>query len=186
MSTESTRSSRSSPSPQGGASPAPALAEIGEHFARGDDQAALQALMAHFGDAVLAHCTAALADLGDPTLGGEARHDTFIEAFRSIGPLKSLPDPQAFLMELADLQCATIRRLEKTRRLPRDPLPEAAVVGDWKAAVQWEVEVLLQERHEGPDRMAARLKKRRGPSIWPAVILGGLTVALLLVLQRYI
>ncbi len=181
MSTESTRSSRS---PQGDA--APALAEIGEHFDRGDDQAALQALMLHFGDAVLARCTAALADLGDPTLGGEARHDTFIEAFRSIGPLKSLPDPEAFLMELADLQCATIRRLEKTRRLPREPLPEVGALGDWKAAVQWEIEVLLQERPEGPDRMAARLKKRRGPSIWPAVLLGLLTVVVLFVMRRYV
>jgi DNA-directed RNA polymerase specialized sigma24 family protein len=184
VSTESTRSPRS---PQGDPDAAPDLAEIGKHIDRGDDQAALQALMQHFGDAVLARCTAALADLGDPTLGGEARHDTFIEAFRSIGPLKSLPEPEAFLMELADAQCATIRRLEKTRRLPREPLPEAGALGDWKAAVQWEIEVLLQERPEGPDRMAARLKKkRRGPSIWPALLLGLLTVVLILVMRRYL
>lgn len=178
MSTESPKSPNDAP--------APVPTDIGEHMARGDDQAALQALMLHFGDAVLARCTAALADLGDPTLGGEARHDTFIEAFRSIGPLKSLPDPQAFLMNLADAQCATIRRLEKTRRLPREPLPEVGALGDWKSAVQWEIEVLLQERPEGPDRMAARLKKGRGPSIWPALLLGVLTVVLLLIMRRYV
>lgn len=154
-------------------------------FASGDDQAILNTLMDRYGAAVLARCDAALADLGDPTLGGEARHDTYIEAFRSLGPMTSMGDPEAFLMALADEQCATIRRLEKTRGLAREPLTTSDAIGDWKAAIHWEVEVLLQERPEGPDRMAQRTKRRKGPAIWPALVLGALSIAFLLYMRRY-
>ena len=155
-------------------------------FATGDDRAILNSLMGRFGAAVLARCEAALADLGDPTLGGEARHDTFIEAFRSLGPMRSLADPEDFLMALADEQCATIRRLEKTRGLPREPLSTNTAMGDWKSAIHWEVEMLLQERPEGPDRMAQRARKRRGPSIWPALVLGVASVAFLIYMRRFL
>lgn len=141
--------------------------------------------MDRYGEAVLAHCRTSLADLGDPSLGAEARHDTFIEAFRSIGPLKALPDPEGLLMRLAAEQCRTLRRLEKTRGMPREPLEEKQVAADWKSAVRWEIDVILEERPEGPDRMAKRSSRRRGPSIWPALLLGVLSVALLLAMWRW-
>lgn len=172
-----------SPSPSPRSSPDAAFETL---FATGDDRAVLDSLMDRYGEAVLARCEAALADLGDPTLAGEARHDTFIEAFRSLGPMRSLAEPEKLLMSLADEQCATLRRLEKTRGLPREPLATDEAIGDWKAALHWEVEVLLQERPEGPDRMAQRARRRRGPSIWPALVLGVLSVAFLLYMRRYL
>ncbi len=152
----------------------------------GDDRAVLDALMAAHGEAVLRHCETALRDLGDPTLGAEARHDTFIEAFRSLNPLSSLPDPLAFLLAIADAQCALIRQAEKARRLPREALDVAGFAPDWQDVVRWEVEVILQERPEGPDKaMARRGRRRSGPSVWPALILGAISLALLLVMWNY-
>ncbi|MCK6576069.1 hypothetical protein L6V77_33870 [Myxococcota bacterium] len=172
------------PPPVDPASRAPGALEDG--LRRGDDLAVLDALMARYGDVVLRHCEAALADLGDGTLGAEARHDTFVEAFRSLNPIEALPDPQAFLLGIADAQCTLIRQAEKSRRLPREALDVTGFAQDWQAVVRWEIEVILQEPPEGPDKANARRGRRRpGPSIWPAVILGGISLVLLLVMWRY-
>jgi DNA-directed RNA polymerase specialized sigma24 family protein len=167
------------------AAPPRPTGSIEDGLRRGDDLAVLDALMTRYGDAVLHHCEAALADLGDPTLGTEARHDTFVEAFRSLNPIEALPDPQAFLLGIADAQCALIRQAEKARRLPRESLDVTGFAQDWQAVVRWEIEVILQEPPEGPDKANARRGRRRsGPSIWPAVVLGAISLVLLLIMWR--
>lgn len=159
----------------------PATEDLDILLARGDDRAALETLMARYGEAVLRHCEAALADLGDASLGFEARHDTFIEAFQRLGPIQALPEPERFLLAIADESCTHIRRAEKHRRLAREPLSAPA---DWQAVVRWEVECLLQEKPEGPDR-ALKRRGRKSFSIWPPIVLGILSLALLLVMWNW-
>ncbi len=156
------------------------------HLAIGADTQVLELLMERFGDVVLEACRTSLADLvaADPSLVGEARHDTFVEAFLALNPLRAMPDPRGFMLGIVDRVCRQIRKYEQKRRLPRDAVDASAGASkeDWRALVRWEIEVLLQET---PDARRVRDHNARRPSIWPAVILGIVSTGLLLVMWHF-
>ena len=145
-------------------------------LAEGDDRAVVERLMDTYGDAVLERCRLRLggsqADVG---LVWDARHETFVEAFKALAPHERLPDPERWLLERADRTCALVLKAERGRLMPREPFtpPE----GDWRGPVRWELDVLGEE---APEKYRGRRHgDRGGPSIWRGVALAGFSLVLL-------
>ncbi len=144
----------------------------------GRDRDVVERLMSSEGNAVLARCRAALGgDTADPGVVWDARHETFVEAFKDLGPRKALPDPTGFMAGWADRVCASVLKAERNRVLPREPFvpPE----GDWRGPVRWELDVLGEE---APEKYTGRRSRAQdAPSPWRGAALAGFAALMLVI-----